>query len=74
MLQTFAMMSSIEASTASSVSTAGGSSSSDPAIAELLRGMRQVQVELRVVRQGQEEITQQLSLQAHRDTFRKKSN
>ena len=46
-----------------------GPSSSDVAIAELLRGMCQMQEELRVVRQVQEETTQQLSLQAHKDNF-----
>ena len=56
MLQTFTMMSSTEASSASSASTAG-SSGSDPAIAELLRGMHQMQEEHRVVCQRQEETT-----------------
>eukprot|EP00731_Ephydatia_muelleri_P010160 Em0005g746a len=69
MLQTFTMMSSTEASSASSASTAG-SSGSDPAIAELVRGMHQMQEEHRVV-------CQRLGLlQAHRDNnmFKKKGN
>ena len=45
-------------------------------IAKFLRGMCQMQKELRVVRQGQEETTQWLSQQTHRDNFifKKKGN
>ena len=70
MLQTFTMMSSTEASSTSSASTAG-SSGSDPAIAELLRGMHQCKRSIEWCAKGRRK-----RLQAHRDNnmFKKKGN
>ena len=45
-------------------------------IALLLEGMRQMQEELKVVRQGQEETSQRIAIQSHKDSysFKKKGN
>ena len=39
------------------------------AMSLLLQGMRAMQEELRVVRRGQQEMSQRLAMQAHKDSF-----